>query len=408
MTSNIAYMAGVKSLKEIDVSGKRVLIRVDFNVPMDTHFNISDDSRIRAALPTINYCIDHNACSITLISHLGSPKGAYDVRFSLRHIQKRLERLLQREVEFVEDLETFETESRCPPSGELFLLENIRFDEGEKANDPELSRKLGKLCDVYVNDAFGTSHRKHASTYGITQFVDSCVAGFLMMKEIEAFSKALEKPMRPITLVVGGSKISSKITLLTSVLPKIDKLLIGGAMSNTFLQALGYDMQASLYEEAFTETAREVLDEAKRHNVKIYLPVDVVITNSIEHPIDVRMVPSQEVLEGFLAVDIGPATLKLFAEAIELSNTVIWNGPMGIYEIDRFSKGTYKLAGTIADSYAYTIVGGGDTADAVEKAGEKENFSFISTGGGASLELLEGKVLPGFERLDRLEDPKKG
>jgi len=229
-----------------------------------------------------------------------------------------------------------------------------------------------------------------------------------MMREIEAFSKALEKPMRPITLVVGGSQLSSKITLLTSVLPKIDKLLIGGAMSNTFLQALGYDMQASLYEETYTETAREVLDEAKSHNVKIYLPVDVVITDSVEHPIDVRMVPSQEVLEGFQAVDIGPATLKLFAEAIELSNTIIWNGPMGIYEIDRFSKGSYKLAGTIADSYAYTIVGGGDTADAAEKAGEKENFSFISTGGGASLELLEGKVLPGFERLDRLDDPQTG
>jgi len=408
MTSNIVYMSGVKSLKGVDVSGKRVLIRVDFNVPMDAHFNISDDSRIRAALPTINYCIDHNASMITLVSHLGSPRGAYDERFSLKHIQKRLERLLQREVAFIEDLDAFETGNRCSPSGQLFLLENIRFHEGEKANDPELSRKLGGLCDVYVNDAFGTSHRKHASTYGITEFVNTRVAGFLMMKEIEAFSKALEKPMRPITLVVGGSKISSKITLLTSVLPKIDKLLIGGAMSNTFLQALGYDMQASLYEEAFTETAREVLEEAKSHNVKIYLPVDVVITNAIEHPIDVRMVPSQEVLEGFQAVDIGPATLKLFAEAIELSNTVIWNGPMGIYEVDRFSKGTYKLAGTIADSYAYTIVGGGDTADAVEKAGEKENFSFISTGGGASLELLEGKVLPGFERLDRLDGPEAG
>jgi len=408
MSSNIAYMGGVKSIKEVDVTGKRVLIRVDFNVPMDAHSNISDDSRIRAALPTINYCIDHNACSITLVSHLGSPKGAYDERFSLKHIQKRLERLLQREVEFVEDFEASSAEIASCSLDRVFLLENIRFHEGEKANDPELSRKLGALCDVYVNDAFGTSHRKHASTYGITEFVDTCVAGFLMMKEIEAFSKALEKPMRPIALVVGGSKISSKITLLTSVLPKIDKLLIGGAMSNTFLQALGYDMQASLYEEAFVKTASEVLDEAKNHKVKIYLPIDVVITNSVEHPVDVRMVPSQEVLEGFQAVDIGPATLKLFAEAIELSNTVIWNGPMGIYEIDKFSKGTYKLAGTIADSYAYTIVGGGDTADAVEKAGEKENFSFISTGGGASLELLEGKILPGFERLDRLDDYKEG
>ncbi len=403
MTSNIAYMAGVKSLKEIDVTGKRVLIRVDFNVPMDAQFNISDDRRIRAALPTINYCIDHNACSITLVSHLGSPKSGYDERFTLKHIQKRLERLLQKRVVFVDDFEASKSEIESCSLERVFLLENIRFHEGEKRNDPELSRKLGEICDVYVNDAFGTSHRKHASTYGITDYVDTCVAGFLMMKEIDAFSKALENPIRPIALVVGGAKISSKITLLSAVMPKIDKLIIGGAMSNTFLRALGYDMQASLYEAEFVETAEKVLDEAKLHKVKIYLPVDVVITDSIDHPVDVKVVPAQEVLEGFQAVDIGPATLKLFSEAIELSNTIIWNGPMGIYEIDRFSKGTYKLAGAIGDSYAYTIVGGGDTADAVEKAGETENFSFISTGGGASLELLEGKILPGFEHLDRLD-----
>lgn len=404
MTSNIAYMGGVKSLKEIDVTGKRVLIRVDFNVPMDEHLNISDDSRIRAALPTINYCIDHNACSITLVTHLGRPKGQYEERFSLRHIQKRLERLLQKRVVFVENFEASKAEISSCSLERVFLLENIRFFEGEKKNDPELSKKLGEICDVYVNDAFGTSHRKHASTYGITEFVETCVAGFLMMKEIEAFSKALEKPMRPIALVVGGAKISSKITLLSSVMPKIDKLIIGGAMSNTFLRALGYEMQDSLYEEEYVETAKKVMEDAKKYAVKLYLPVDVVITNSIEHPVDVKVVPAQDILEGFKAVDIGPATLKLFSEAIELSNTVIWNGPMGIYEIDKFSKGTYKLAGAIADCYAYTIVGGGDTADAVEKAGERENFSFISTGGGASLELLEGKVLPGFERLERMQN----
>lgn len=404
MTSNIAYMGGVKSLKEIDVTGKRVLIRVDFNVPMDEHLNISDDSRIRAALPTINYCIDHNACSITLVTHLGRPKGQYEERFSLKHIQKRLERLLQKRVVFVENFEASKAEISSCSLERVFLLENIRFYEGEKKNDPELSKKLGEICDVYVNDAFGTSHRKHASTYGITEFVETCVAGFLMMKEIEAFSKALEKPMRPIALVVGGAKISSKITLLSSVMPKIDKLIIGGAMSNTFLRALGYEMQDSLYEEEYVETAKKVTEDAKQYAVKLYLPVDVVITNSVEHPVDVKVVPAQDILEGFKAVDIGPATLKLFSEAIELSNTVIWNGPMGIYEIDKFSKGTYKLAGAIADCYAYTIVGGGDTADAVEKAGERENFSFISTGGGASLELLEGKVLPGFERLERMQN----
>ncbi len=401
LISNIAYMAGVKSLKEIDITGKRVLIRVDFNVPMDAHQNISDDRRIRAALPTINYCIDHNACSITLVTHLGRPKGQYDERYSLKHIQKRLERLLNKRVEFVDDFEASKSEIASCSLERIFLLENIRFYEGEKQNDPDLARRLGDICDLFVNDAFGTSHRQHASTYGITEFVETSVAGFLMMKEIEAFSKALEKPMRPIALVVGGAKISSKITLLKSVMPKIDKLIIGGAMSNTFLQAMGYDMQRSLFEEEYVATAREVMEEARLQKVKLYLPVDVVITDSIEHPVDIKVVPAQDVLEGFQAVDIGPATLKLFSEAIELSNTIIWNGPMGIYEIDRFSKGTFKLATFIADSYAYTIVGGGDTADAVEKAGEKENFSFISTGGGASLELLEGKVLPGFECLAR-------
>lgn len=401
MISNIITMSGVKSLKDIEIEGKRILIRVDFNVPMDGQFNISDDSRIRAALPTINYCIDHKACSITLVSHLGQPKGGYDERFSLRHILKRLERLLEKKIEFVDNLETLKEENAHCSIERIFLLENIRFFEGEKKNDPVFCQQLADLCDVYVNDAFGTSHRKDASTYGIADYAKIKVAGFLMMREIEAFTKALEKPIRPIALVVGGSKISSKITLLTSVMPKIDKLIIGGAMSNTFLKALGYDMKGSLVEDDFVEVAKEVLSEAKAKGVKVYLPVDVVTTDSIEHPVDVKITPVQDVLDGFHAVDIGPATLKLFSEAIELSNTIIWNGPMGIYEINQFSKGTYKLASIIADSYAFSIVGGGDTADAVEKAGEKEKFSFISTGGGASLELLEGKILPGFEKLDR-------
>lgn len=401
MISNIFTMAGVKSLKDVDITGKRVLIRVDFNVPMDAQFSISDDSRIRAALPTINYCIDHNVCSITLVSHLGRPKGGYDERYTLKHLQKRLERLLQKKVEFVDDIDALSVENTHCSIERIFLLENIRFYEGEKKNDPAFCQKLASLCDVYVNDAFGTSHRRDASTYGIADFVETKVAGFLMMREIEAFTKALEKPIRPIALVVGGSKISSKITLLSAVIPKIDKLIIGGAMSNTFLKALGYDMQASLVEDDYVEVAKEVLAEAKNHGVKVYLPVDVVSTDSIEHPVDIKTTPIQDVLEGFHAVDIGPATLKLFSEAIELSNTIIWNGPMGIYEISQFSKGTYKLASVIAECYAYSIVGGGDTADAVERAGEKEKFSFISTGGGASLELLEGKILPGFEKLDR-------
>ncbi|MEA3455010.1 MAG: phosphoglycerate kinase [Campylobacterota bacterium] len=403
MTSNLATMRNVKSLRDIDVTGKRVLIRVDFNVPVDSHNNITDDRRIRSALPTINYCIDHNACSITLVSHFGRPKGKYDEKYSLKHIIKRLERLLQKKVEFIDHFEEHKDEIATCSLERVFLLENIRFHEGEKQNDPELSRQLASICDVYVNDAFGTSHREHASTYGVTEFVDTKVAGFLMMREIEAFSKALENPVRPIALVIGGAKISSKITLLEAVMKKVDKLIIGGAMSNTFLAAMGYDMQKSLYEEEYMETAGVVLQHARENKVKVYLPVDLVITDSIESPIDVKVVPAQDVLENFSAVDIGPATVKLFSEAIELSNTIIWNGPMGIYEIDKFSKGTFKLASTIADSYAYTIVGGGDTADAVDRAGEADNFSFISTGGGASLELLEGKILPGFSNLDHKE-----
>lgn len=401
MTSNIKYMSGVKGLKDVEVEGKRVLIRVDFNVPVDSHNNISDDRRIRLALPTINYCIDHNASSIVLVTHFGRPKGSFNEKYSLTHVRKRLERLLERKVEFIEDLDGSKDEISTASSQRVFLLENIRFYEGEKQNDKELSKKLASLCDVYVNDAFGTSHREHASTYGITEFMDIKVAGFLMMREIEAFSKALEEPVCPIALVIGGAKISSKITLLESVVQKVDKLIIGGAMSNTFLKALGYDMKNSFYEEDFVSTAANVLQEAVKAGVKVYLPVDVVITDSIEKPINVRVVPAQDILEGFMAVDIGPATLKLFSQAVELSNTIIWNGPMGIYEIANFSKGTFKLASAIADCYAYTIVGGGDTADAVDKCGESENFSFISTGGGASLELLEGKILPGFINLDR-------
>jgi phosphoglycerate kinase len=397
-------MSGVKSLKDIDVYGKRVLIRVDFNVPLDSHGNISDDRRIKAALPTINYCIDHNACSITLVSHLGRPKGEYEEKYSLKHIQKRLERLLDKRVEFIDDFESAKGEIATCSKERVFLLENIRFYEGEKKNDKEFSKKLASICDVYVNDAFGTSHREDSSTFGITEFVDTKVAGFLMMKEIEAFSKALEEPVRPIALVVGGAKISSKITLLESVLQKVDKLIIGGAMSNTFLKALGYDMKDSLYEADYVATALHVMTQARQIGVKVYLPVDLVVTDSVETPVDVKVVPAQDVLDGFKAVDIGPATVKLFSEAVEMSNTIIWNGPMGIYEQDKFSKGTFKLATAIADCYAYTIVGGGDTADAVERCGEASNFSFISTGGGASLELLEGKILPGFKNLDRREE----
>jgi phosphoglycerate kinase len=403
MLNNIELMQNVKSLKEISVEDQRVLIRVDFNVPMDAHHNITDDNRIKEALHTINYCIDNNAKSIILVTHLGRPKGDNKAEFSLKYIVKRVSRLLGKDVEFVEDFISQKEQINSANGGKVFLLENIRFFEGETKNDETLSKELASLCDIFVNDAFGTSHRAHSSTVGITQFVKTKVAGFLLKREIDAFSKALFKPVKPICLVVGGAKVSSKITLLNNILPKVDKIIIGGAMSNTFLKAVGYDMQDSLIEDEYVVEAQTILENAKQAKVNVYLPVDVVITDDIEHPIDVKIVPSQDVLQGFKAVDIGPATVKLFEEAIGMSNTIVWNGPMGIFEIDKFSKGTFRIAHAIADTYAYSIVGGGDTANAADKAGEKENISFISTGGGASLELLEGKVLPGFENLEKLD-----
>lgn len=402
MLSNIEKMSNVQSLKDVDLENQRVLIRVDFNVPLDSHLTITDDNRIKEALQTINYCIDHNAKSIILVTHLGKPKSGFEDKFSLKHIIKRVERLLDKKITLINDFtnsaenEVLQKASKT----EIFMLENIRFFEGETKNDTTLSQQLANLCDVYVNDAFGTSHRAHSSTVGITQFVDKKVAGFLLKKEIDAFSKALYKPVQPICLVVGGAKVSSKIQLLTNILPKIDKLIIGGAMANTFLKALGNDTKASLVEDDYLEEALNILTEARKQNVNVYLPVDLVITDNIEHPIDNKIVPVQDILESYFAVDIGPATVKLFEEAIGLSNTIIWNGPMGIFEIDRYSKGTFRVAHAIADTYAYSIVGGGDTASAAQGAGEKENISFISTGGGASLELLEGKLLPGFEFLD--------
>ncbi len=403
MLSNIELMQKVKSLKHIDVKDKRVLIRVDFNVPMDSHHNITDDTRIKEALHTINYCIDHEAKSIVLVTHLGRPKGEVNPDFSLRHLIKRVARLLDKKVEFVEDFIKSKKSILDATDGKIFLLENIRFFDGETKNDDLLSKELASLCDIFVNDAFGTSHRAHSSTVGISKFVESNVAGFLLKREIDAFAKALFKPVAPVCLVIGGAKVSSKITLLNSIIPKVNKIIIGGAMSNTFLKALGNNMENSLVEDDYLEEALKILKNARAAKVNVYLPVDVVITDNIDHPIDTKIVPVQDVLEKFTVVDIGPATVKLFEEAIGMSNTIIWNGPMGIFEIDRFSKGTYRIAHAIADTYAYSIVGGGDTASAADKAGEKENFSFISTGGGASLELLEGKVLPGFENLEKIQ-----
>lgn len=400
MLAGIHFMQQTKSIKDIDLSNARVLIRVDFNVPMDKDFNISDDTRIREALPTINHCIDSNAACITLVSHLGRPKGK-DSKFSLQHILKRLERLLGRSVLFAESIERARDLQKN--KGSIILLENIRFYEGEEKNDDALSKNLSTLCDIYVNDAFGTSHRAHASTYGIAKFTKQKVAGILLKKEIDSFAKALNNPIKPMLLIIGGSKVSSKLALLYNILQVVDKVIIGGAMSNTFLKALGYNMQKSLVEDALIEDAKKILNLAKEKGTKIYLPVDVVSTTSLDSNRHIKTTPAQDVPEGYMAVDIGPASTRLFNQVIRDSNTIIWNGPLGIYEEPQFSRGTFSIAHAISDTYAFSLIGGGDTADAVDKAGERDNMSFISTGGGASLELLEGKILPAFEVLDKKE-----
>ncbi|WP_300449783.1 phosphoglycerate kinase [uncultured Helicobacter sp.] len=397
--AGIEVMKNTKSVRDIDVKDKRVLIRVDFNVPMGEDFDISDDTRIREALPTINYCIDNHAQSIVLVSHLGRPKGR-GAEFSLKHVIKRVERLLGRDVNFAENIENVESLQQGA-NGNVILLENIRFYEGEEKNSDELSRKLASLCDVYVNDAFGTSHRAHSSTCGIAKYAKERVAGLLLKKEIDSFAKAMANPLKPVLLIVGGSKVSSKLALLYNILDVVDKIIIGGAMSNTFLKALGFDMQKSLVEDNLISEAQKILNHAKEKKVKIYLPVDVVSTDDIKEHRHIKITPAQDVPEGFMAVDMGPATSKLFSEVVRDSQTIIWNGPLGIYEIQAFSRGTFNLAHAVSDTYAFSLIGGGDTADAIDKAGERDNMSFISTGGGASLELLEGKILPACEVLER-------
>ncbi|MDE6958779.1 phosphoglycerate kinase [Helicobacter apodemus] len=402
MIENIKRMQKVKNIREIDIKDKRILIRVDFNVPLDSELNINDDTRIREAIPTINYCIDNGAKSIILVSHLGRPKQRCE-EFSLKTILKRLERLLLKDIVFVDNLDNAQIILNTLVDGSIILLENIRFYEGEEKNDDNLSQKLANLCDIFINDAFGTSHRKHSSTYGIAKYAKQKVAGLLLKKEIDSFAIALTNPLRPLLLIVGGSKVSSKLTLLNAILDIVDKIIIGGAMSNTFLKAVGYDTKASFVEDDLLEEAKHILRSAKEKNVKIYLPVDVVSTDNVKDSKEIKITPAQDIPNGFMVVDIGPATVKLFNEVIRECETIIWNGPLGVYENQKFSRGTFSISHAIANTYAYSVIGGGDTADAVDKAGDKDNMSFTSTGGGAGLELLEGIVLPAFEVLDKKE-----
>ena len=401
MSEIVEFIQSVKSIKDIDIQSKRVLIRVDFNVHLDSNFKIVNDNRIKNALHTINYCIDHNAKHIILVSHIGLAEGTKENNASLRHVLKRLEKLLNKKVIFIEDFiaqkSTFENFS----DSQIVLFENLRFFKEERLNDDEFSKELASCCDIYVNDSFGTSHHKHASTYGITNYVEQNVAGFALLKELHALFRVLKTPAKPFTLVLGGKKISAKISLLRNIMKKVDKIIIGGAIGNTFLKAMGYNMQDSPLEDDYVQTAQKVLKDASLHDVKIYLPIDCVVTDSLKTPQIIKSVSVQEIPQGFSCVDIGPASVILFNEVIDTSNTIIWNGPMGMYENEEFFHGTYKVAEAVANSFAYSIIGGSDTAKAVEKAWDKEDFSFISSGGAATLELLEGRVLPGLQNIDR-------
>ena len=389
-------------LKSLDLANKKVFIRCDFNVPMDEFGNISDDRRIRSAIATINYCLDQD-CSVILASHLGRPKGEVNDKYTLAPVARRLQQLLKRHVELapgVVDDATLKLAANLS-SHEVLLLENIRYEAGETKNDEELSKKLASMSDFYVNDAFGVSHRAHASVEGITKFFDDKhrAAGFLLEREITFFTKLMSNPVRPFAAIVGGSKVSGKLEALINLLPKVDKIFIGGGMAFTFLKQMGYNIGASLVEDDLLEDAQHVMDEAKKLGVKFYLPVDIIAAEKFEHDAVSKIVTAQEIPDNWMGLDIGPATVRLYREGLADVQTVLWNGPMGVYEMDKFARGSTKIAHFVADSYATTVVGGGDTADLVQRIGVDEEISFISTGGGASLELLEGKILPGVAQL---------
>ncbi len=385
---------------DIDVKNKRVLVRVDFNVPFDSVGGISDDTRIRAVLPTINYLLDEGA-RVILISHMGRPKGQRDPKLSLAPVAKRLQRLLQKNVLFLNDCLGDEVKNAVEKmqQEDVVLLENLRYYKEEAQNDPGFARQLAGLADIFVNDAFATAHRKHASNVGVTAFLSPCVGGFLMKKEITYFDKAMENPVRPFVAILGGAKVSGKIEALKNLVGKVDKIIIGGGMVFTFLKSIGHEIGKSLVEENMLDMAMDILKLAKAKGVKLYLPIDAVVAEAIDPRAVTKIVPIQEVPPNWLGLDIGPASSTLFAEVLANAKTIVWNGPMGVFEIDAFSRGTYAMVNAVANSYAMTIVGGGDTDVAVHRVGESYKISYISTGGGAFLELLEGKELPGIAVL---------
>lgn len=394
----------VADLTSSDLSGKRVLVRADFNVPLDDAGNITDDTRIRAALPTIQYLTD-NGAKVILSSHFGRPKGVDD-KLRLTPVAKRLSEVLGKEVKKPSDCIGEEVESAVAAmqNGDVLLLENVRFYKEEEKNDPEFAKKLAANADLYVNDAFGTAHRAHASTEGVTKYLSPSVAGFLIEKELEYLQNAIENPQRPLAAIIGGSKVSSKIGVIETLLEKCDKLFIGGGMIFTFYKARGLNVGKSLVEEDKLELAKSLEAKAKERGVQLLLPTDVVVADKFAADADSQTVSIENIPDGWMGLDIGPESVKMFQEALADCQTVIWNGPMGVFEFDKFAVGTEAIANTLAAKKdAVTIIGGGDSVAAVEKVGVADQMSHISTGGGASLELLEGKELPGIVALDEAE-----
>jgi triosephosphate isomerase len=394
-----------KTIKDINVKNKKVLVRVDFNVPMDDELNITDDTRICKSLDTIKYLLAENA-AVILISHLGRPKGKIVEKFSLKPLVKRLSELLNLDVLFVSDCIGSEAKEAAEKlaGGEVLLLENLRFHPEEKANDLEFAEELADLGDIYVNNGFGVCHRAHASTEGITHFLPS-VAGLLVEEEIEYLSNAVDNPKRPFVAIIGGAKVSDKMGVISSLLTKVDKILIGGGMANTFLLALGYEMGKSLVEEDKTDLAKELLAKAKANNVEMFLPVDLLVSPEFCGNAGHKVCRVEDGCGDGMALDIGPETAKKYAEALDGAKLIVWNGPMGVCELEAFSKGTKEVAKAVANCSGITIVGGGDSVAAVKKLGLANEIKHISTGGGASLEYLEGKVLPGIDSLDDLRRP---
>jgi phosphoglycerate kinase len=387
-----------KTIKDIDLKGKRALVRVDFNVPMENG-QVTDDRRIRAALPTINYLLDHGA-GVILMSHLGRPKGGPDPKFSMGPVAGKLQELLGRPVKKLDDCVGPEVETVCKAAqpGDVILLENTRFYKEEEKNDPAFAAKLAALGEIYVNDAFGSAHRAHASTEGVTHTLRPAVAGFLMEKELEYLGMALADPARPFLAIMGGAKISDKIAVIENLLSKVDSLLIGGGMANTFFVAQGYNVGKSLVEAEAVDTAKKLLAE---HADKLVLPVDAVIGSEFKADAEAKIVPVDEVPADWMILDIGPATIAHFSNRLAAAKTVVWNGPMGVFEFPRFAEGTFAVAKALANlKGAITIIGGGDSAAAAEQSGLADKMSHISTGGGASLEFLEGIELPGVAALD--------